>query len=52
MFLEECEYIVKEKKSRYINDDLEISSDDSDEESPDESNNLLMILIKKLLTFK
>ena len=31
MFLEECKYIVKEKRiSHYISDELEISSDDSE----------------------
>ena len=40
LFLEECKYIVQKKKiisSRYINDDLEISSDDFDGEASDES---------------
>ena len=37
-FLEGWKNIVKEKQiSRYINDDLEVSSDDSDEEAPDEA---------------
>lgn len=37
VFLEEFKYIVKEKKIRkYINDDIEISSDGSDEEIFDE----------------
>ena len=32
VLLEECKYIVKEKKmTRHITDDLEIFSDDSDE---------------------
>ena len=32
VFSEECKYIVKEKKvTRYITEDLEISSDESDE---------------------
>ena len=36
--LEECKHIVREKKlSRYVNDGLEIYSDDSDEEASDES---------------
>ena len=35
MFLEECKYVVKEKK--YIIDDIEISSD-SDRENADEEN--------------
>ena len=36
MFLEERKYIVKEKKViRYMTDDLEISSLDSDTENPD-----------------
>ena len=39
MFLEECKYIVKEKgMSEYINDDIEISYDDSDRENSDEEN--------------
>ena len=38
MFLEECKYIVKEKKiSQYITDDIEISSD-SDRKYSDEEN--------------
>ena len=38
MFLEECKYLVKEKKiSKYIIDDIEISSD-SDRENSDEEN--------------
>ena len=38
MFLEECKYVVKEKKiPKYIIDDVEICSD-SDEESSDEEN--------------
>ena len=43
MFLEECQYAVKEKKiPRYIIDNIEISSDsdreNSDEENSDEDN--------------
>ena len=43
MFLEECKCVVKEKKiSKYIIDDIEISSDsdreNSDEENSDEKN--------------
>ena len=38
-FLEECKYLVKEKKIyEYIIDDIEISSDDSDREHSDEEN--------------
>ena len=38
LFLEACKYTDKEKKiSRYINENLEISSNDSDEEASDES---------------
>ena len=38
MFLEECKYVVKEKKMHdYITDDIEISSD-SDREDSDEKN--------------
>ena len=33
MFLEECKYIIKQKKmSKYIDDDLNISSDEPGEE--------------------
>ena len=36
VFLEECQYVVKEKKiPKFIPDDIEISSD-SDKEDPDE----------------
>ena len=43
VFLEECKYVVKEKKiSKYIIDDIEISSnferENSDEENSDEEN--------------
>ena len=44
MILEECKYVVKEKKMpEYITDDIEICSDgsdrkDSDEENSDEEN--------------
>ena len=31
IFLGECKYIAKEKKMKYITDNLEISSDESDE---------------------
>ena len=38
MFLEECKYVVEEKKiPKYIIDQIEISSD-SDKESSDEKN--------------
>ena len=43
LFLEQCKYVVKEKKiPRYITDDIEIFSDsdkeDSNEEKSDEEN--------------
>ena len=39
VFLEECKYVLKEKKtSKYVTDDIEISSDDSDKENSDEEN--------------
>ena len=43
VFLEECKYVIKEKKkSKYIIDNIEISSDsnrgDFDEENSDEEN--------------
>ena len=37
MFLEKCKYVVKEKK--YINDDIEISSDFDTENSDEENSN-------------
>ena len=36
MFLEECKYVVKNKK--FITDNIEISFDDSDRENSDEEN--------------
>ena len=37
IFLEECKFVVKEKKMpEYITDDIETSSDDSDREDSDE----------------
>ena len=37
--LEECKYVVKEKKMpEYITDNIEIFSDDSDEENSDKEN--------------
>ena len=39
MLLQECKYVVKEKNlSKFITDDIEMSSDDSDRESSDEEN--------------
>ena len=39
VFLEECKYVVQEKKMpEYITDKIEISSDNPDEESSDEEN--------------
>ena len=39
MFLEECKYVVKEKRMpQYITDKIEISSDNSDREDFDEEN--------------
>ena len=41
MFLEECKYVVKEKKlAEYITNDIDISSNDSDEENSDEENSV------------
>ena len=38
MFLEECKYVVREKKkmSKLMTDDIEISADDSDKEDSEE----------------
>ena len=39
VFLEECKHVVKEKKMpKYITDNMEISSDDSDKEDSNEEN--------------
>ena len=39
LFLEECKYVIKEKKmSKFITDDIEISCNDSDRENFDEEN--------------
>ena len=47
MFLEECKYVVKEKKiPKYIFDDIEISSDSGREISDKK------ILVKKILMKK
>ena len=35
-FLEECKYVVKNKMTKFINDELEVSSDDSDQEVCDD----------------
>ena len=48
VFLEEREYFVKEKKtSKFINDNIEISSDNSDKEDCDEENSDKKNLMKK-----
>ena len=39
VFLEECKYFVKKKKmSKYIIEDIEFFSEESDKEDPDEGN--------------
>ena len=50
VFLEECKYVVKKRISKYIIDDIEISSD-SDRENSDEKNSDKEIK-KNKLTFK
>ena len=48
VFLEEREYFVKEKKtSKFINDNIEISSDNSDKEDCNEENSDKKNLMKK-----
>ena len=48
MFLEECKYVVREKKSsKFITDD-EISSDDSDEEDSNEKTLIEKIKYKSI----
>ena len=48
VFLEEREYFVKEKKtSKFINDNIGISSDNSDKEDCDEENSDKKNLMKK-----
>ena len=52
VFLEECKYIVKEKKiPKYIIDDIEISFD-SDRENSDKENSGKENLMKKILMKK
>ena len=52
VFLEECKYVVKEKKIlKYIVDDIEISSD-SETESSDQENSDKKSLMKKILMNK
>lgn len=44
VFLEDCKYIIKEKKiNKYINIDLDISFADSDEEDSDEPDDKAMM---------
>ena len=55
VFLEECKYVVEEKKiPKYIINDIEISSDsdreNSGEENYDKKKKILMKKIKKILT--
>ena len=38
VFLEDCQYTVRKKVSRYNSDDSKISFHDSDEEASDQSN--------------
>ena len=39
LFLKGCKHVVKEKKmSKFVTDDIEISSDDSDKENSGEKN--------------
>ena len=47
VFLEECKYVVQEKKkSKFITDNIEIYSDDSDEENSNEENEIYFFLKK------
>ena len=49
MFLEECKYVVREKKSsKFITDDIEISSDDSDKEGSNEKTVIEKIKYKSI----
>ena len=49
MFLEECKYVVREKKSsKFITDDIEISSDDSDKEDSNEKTLIEKIKYKSI----
>ena len=49
MFLEECKYVVKEKKMpHYTTENIEISSNDSDEENSDEEILMTKILMKEI----
>ena len=59
MFLEECKYVIKEKKKsikKFITDNIDIASDDSDKENSDKENsdekNLnIGILFEKIQVF-
>ena len=52
MFLEECKYVVKEKKiPKYIIDNIEVFSD-SDRENSDKENSSEKILMKNILMKK
>ena len=52
MFLEECKYVINEKKiPRYIIDDTEVSSD-SNEENSDEGTLLKKFRWRKILIMK
>ena len=45
-FLEECKYVVKEKKMpQYITDNIEICSNGSDEENSDKESSMKKIII-------
>ena len=51
VFLEECKYIIKDKKiNKYISNNLEISFDDSDKESLDMS--IISTLLMNRVVFK
>ena len=48
VFLEECKYVVKEKKtSKFITGDIETSSHDSDRENSDEDNYRIINFFEK-----
>ena len=48
LFLEECKYIIKEKKIyKFITDSIKTSSDDSDKENSDEENSIQKMFFRK-----
>ena len=52
VFLKKCKYVIKEKKFKYIFDDIEIFSDSDYEKSPDYNENSNEEILEKIQTVK